>query len=186
METRIACDRDIADFLGTMLPENQSDKFNNGEVVFFDSPTEIEKMTSLSQPFLWLKKAVAVKNNDDDVFWRDVWAVAEITEQMCAGHFRDKLLVPFIEMCKTMVQTGLIAVNMHAKKDWVAIAIGNASSDLFLEKPMPAPTSLLIHSRIIERKRARFMFDGTIYFNNARVGEIKGVKSLIVPRKWLV
>ncbi len=189
METRVCCREEIFSFLGISFFGEESISTPESEAVFFNSQSEIEEVTLLSNPFLWIKKAAVVKNtggNDGVIPWPEVWAVAEVTEVMCAGHFRGRLLVPFIEMCKMMVQTGLIAVNMHAKKNWVAIATGNDSSGLLLDKPLPAPALLLVHSFITERKKTRFVFNGEIYFENKRAGEITGVRSLIVPSKWLI
>lgn len=190
-------------FLGVQLPRNFSIP-GGARVQCFQkiSDKKEEDMRALMlerPPFFFVERAIAVEANGKIT----VWGVAPMSEERSAGHFPEKPIVPLIELCKAMAQTGLIVAALKGEGR-VPIAIGSGDSRAIARELIPAPMTALIKASLVEPpaslrlkvvfagKKARRLLqkihfvDAVAYKDGEPIGTLETIRYILVPKQRIL
>lgn len=128
----------VQDFLGVVLPDDFCP--SPAESVRFLSTPDLETLMLERAPFYFIERAVAT---DDSV-----WGVARFSEDHSAGHFPGKPVIPLIELCKGMAQTGISLVALLGAAEEAPIAIGSGQSRAVAKDFVKAPATILFKATL--------------------------------------
>jgi hypothetical protein len=98
--------QEVEAFLGVPLPEDEL--LCAGEALRFLHEIDMEDLVLEPAPFFFIERAVAIGQHT-------VLGLAHMTAEGSAGHFPRKSIVPLIELCKAMAQTGIMLVGAQAR-----------------------------------------------------------------------
>lgn len=166
----------IAKFLDIVLPADLS-VGDDDQIKTFDR-AGLETLLIERAPFYFIERAVVINGTD-------VLGVADMTAERCAGHFPGRPIVPLIELCKAMAQTGIILVATKGDSTEAPIAIGAGESDAVAQHLIKAPARILIKISFKSKFKLHFG-DGTAYLDGSPIGTLKKIKYVLVGRDRLL
>ena len=166
----------IGSFLEALLPP---EPIQGAHLRFLDTG-ELERLMLERPPFFFIEKAVAVDG-------KTVWARARMDEARSAGHFPGRPIVPLIELCKAMAQTGIILAGLQGDESKAPIAIGSGPSEALAKDLIDAPVTVLIKVQLMRQKFGRFFsIDGTAYVDGVPVGALPEIRYVLMDREQLL
>ncbi len=149
--------RAAEEFLGVAMPA----RFHDAVQADGRSPAELELHDTVAiysrllerPPFFLVSKAVSMGRSD-------LWAVAPISLERCAGHFPQRPIVPLIRMCEAAAQAGVFLIGLNGTAEHAPIAVGSGNSKATTKHFVEPPVTLLIHARKVrERMGSLFVVD---------------------------
>lgn len=164
----------IADFLGVKIPESIG---TTGPVRYLGQK-DMEALMLERPPFFFIERAVAF---DTDV----VLGVCSIDKERTRGHFPGYPVVPLIELCKAMAQTGIILASLRAKPGKVPIASAAGRSRAFSRDLIPAPARVLTHLTFGGEKFSSVLSNGEAYVDGIKVGALGEIVYTNVDKRLL-
>jgi 3-hydroxymyristoyl/3-hydroxydecanoyl-(acyl carrier protein) dehydratase len=166
----------IETFLGVQLPDDE-DLFGTEEPRFLKL-SDIEELMLERAPFFFIERAVAIGNHT-------VLGLARITIERSAGHFPTKPIVPLIELCKAMAQTGIILASLHAQPHEAPIAIGAGASKALAKELVTAPVDVLIKVTLQGARLKLYFVDGCAFVDGGKIGTLDKIIYTLLPREQL-
>lgn len=173
-------------FLGVTTPIGFSIP-EGADVRFFDSKG-LEALMLERAPFFFIDRAIAFEWKDGEgKSQKVVWSVAEMTKERSAGHFPGRPIVPLIELCKAMAQTGIVVASLEASADDAPIAIGSGESRATARDLVEAPSTILIRAVLTKQRRMRmFWIDGTCFIDGLEIGTLADIWYALYDRDRLM
>ena len=138
----------------------------------------MEELMLERAPFFFIERAVAIGNHT-------VLGLARITIERSAGHFPTKPIVPLIELCKAMAQTGIILASLHAHPDEAPIAIGAGASKALAKELVAAPVEVLIKVTLQGARLKLYFVDGCAFVDGGKIGTLDKIIYTLLPREQL-
>ncbi len=168
--------RAVEAFLGVTIPYGET-PFGDEEPRYL-SQIDMERMILERAPFFFIERAVAIGTHT-------VLGLARMSEQRSAGHFPGKPIVPLIELCKAMAQTGIVLVSLQAQPHEAPIAIGSGESKALAKELIVAPVDVLIKVRLQVSRLGLHIVEGAAFINGRKIGTLAKIVYTLVPRAEL-
>jgi len=164
-------------FLGVPLP-NGFGTAQSEQLRYMTQP-DLQELMLERAPFFFIERAVAIGDHT-------VLGVAHITVDRSAGHFPSKPIVPLIELCKAMAQTGIVLASLHASPHEAPIAIGAGESKALAKELIVAPVSVLITASLRTVRLGVYVADGAAFIAGNRIGTLSKIMYALVSREQLL
>lgn len=172
----------IAEFLGTKLPQDfvLSD---TDQVSLLDYDPDIVGLIRERRPAIWIDRCVAIKRANGIKPLVSVWGTTTFTEQMVAGHFPGRPVVPFIYLVWQIAQCACIASALQVNDQTKApLGIGSDGSNIDADDIIDAPAKILASVRIEASKFNICKFAASsVYRDGTKVGTVNGIKYFLRP-----
>lgn len=173
-------------FLGVTTPKGFHIP-DGADVRYFDK-AGLEQLMLERGPFFFIDRAVAFEWKDGEgKTQKEVWTVANMTRERSEGHFPGRPIIPLIELCKAMAQSGIVVASLEASADDAPIAIGSGESRATARDLIQAPAMILVRATLTKQRRMRmFWIDGTCYIDGQEIGTLVNIWYMLVERDRLM
>lgn len=184
-ETRTTTWQDAESFLGAQIPGALPAE---GSIELLNQP-EMEDLMLERRPFFIIDRAVVMRDADGKCV--DVYGAVHFTEEMVAGHFPGRPIVPLIYLCKAMAQTGIILTAEHGQRSQAPIAIKEGGSEATTKSLVDAPARIITKVTRIKGRGPVHFVDGSAFLVNAdrsvsEIGKLNNIVYTLIERALLL
>lgn len=176
----------IEAFLGVSLPEGF--EINPTDAVELLDQSALGELMLERPPFFFIEKAAAIA--DGNGTFKTVFGYFHMTEAHVAGHFQGCPIVPLIELCKGMAQTGIALAALQGNETVAPIAISAGASKATAKSLIDAPARILTRVELTGRRAALSFVDGVTYLvndhNTTEIGRLERIVYTLVLRTELL
>ena len=173
----------IEEFLSVSLPVDFD--YNPIRSIKLLDKVRMESLMLERAPFFFIEKAVALLNADSACY--SVIGEALISRERTAGHFPDRPIVPLIELCKSIAQTGMVLAAFYGDQTKIPIAISAGKSKATAKSLIDAPATILIRASLTRFRSPLNVVNGTTYLveadrSLAEIGRLDDVTYTLIDR----
>ncbi len=177
--------QDAETFLGAQLPGALP---ADGSIELLNQ-IAMEELMLERRPFFIIDRAVVMRDADGKCV--DVYGSVTFTEDMVAGHFPDRPIVPLIYLCKAMAQTGIILVAQHGQRSQAPIAIKESGSEATTKNLLDAPAVIITKVTRVKGRGPIHYVDGASFVVNgdrsvSEIGRLNGIVYTLIERSTLL
>lgn len=147
--------------------------------VDFLGMAELQALMLERPPFYFIERAVVVNSTT-------VWGVADMSLERSAGHFPGRPIVPLIELCKAIAQTGIIIAALQGDTTQAPIAIRAGKSRALTRELVDAPARIAIRTELTQVRHGLMFVSGTTYLQGKPIGSLEDTTYILVDRRTLL
>jgi 3-hydroxymyristoyl/3-hydroxydecanoyl-(acyl carrier protein) dehydratase len=168
---------DVGSFFGTPLPLGE--ELPGTDAPRFLTQPDMEQLMLERAPFFFIERAVAFGQHT-------VFGLARMTVERSAGHFPGRPIVPLIELCKAIAQTGIVLASLQARPHEAPIAIASGESKALAKELIAAPVDVLVKVHLQVSRLGLHIVEGCAYANGKKIGTLAKIVYTLVPREQLL
>ena len=172
----------IEDFLGYPLPEDLKESHNGAVEFQILDRSQISEIVHEKPPFMNTYKAVVLTGGDK----LRVLTSSLITEKDCDGYFPEHIMVPFLQLCKSMTLAGgIIAAYATYGREVVPIPSKTNGIKATGNTIICPPAVLLSDAELLDDKGAFCFTRNSVWYQGSQVAQIDRIVYNLVPRKMV-
>jgi hypothetical protein len=172
----------IEDFLGYPIPQGLK-KSHNGMIEFqMLDRFQIGEIVHEKPPFMNTYKAVVFTGEDR----LRVLTLSLITEKDCEGYFTGRVMVPFLQFCKSMTLAGEIMAAFATYGPEVVPIPSKTDGIRAMSNQIINPPAILLSEATLLGDKGAFCFTrNSAWYGDMQVAKIERVVYNLVPRRMV-